>query len=643
MKLSQTAHFFLLIIIFLPRLLNLDVFLTPDEPLFLKQAQQFAIGLSTGDFSQTLGIGYPAVTVAWWSAPAVSLAQTELGAYTAGRFANGIITGLLLLLIYALACHLLGRRPAFIGVSLLALDPYTLAYSRLLHLEVALAFFMTLTGLAYLIWLRDQQTRWLWLTGLFSGLALLTKSPALILVPMLIVMLLAYQVKKSGYLPLHAIIFSSLFIAFIASVVFFALWPAMWIDTQTALRLTFDKLLTDKEAGAGNLGLFWFGKFVEDPGPAFYPVAFLLKSTPWLLIGLLLNLWFLARNLTQIYSPSLNSICLWLFALSYLIIMTVASKKSVRYLLPAFPTFYLLIGLAFHQYIGQSSWNRNKLKSLYILPILLLMCYHPYYFTYYNPLLLGWRWAPQTILVGWGEGLDEAARYINQQPEGTVAVWYDGLFRLFYHGNGKLQAVVPAENCLTADHVVFYINQVQRNIPNPNLVYYFRTRRQPEYTVRLNGIDYAWLYRGPIVGFKTKPLPQYSIGGEFGNEAKLLGYDLSAHPMSGKPFIVTLYWQAIVKPSADRFIYVRLVDMLGNIYAKSDSPPVMGLWPTSRWHVGMFIEDAHELSIPPETAPGSYRLEVGFYDPQSGQPLKATGQPLGNGGGLLLGEVEIMN
>ena len=31
--------------------------------------------------------------------------------------------------------------------------------------------------------------------------------------------------------------------------------------------------------------------------------------------------------------------------------------------------------------------------------------YHPYYFTYYNPTLLGWRWAPQTLLVGWGEGL----------------------------------------------------------------------------------------------------------------------------------------------------------------------------------------------------------------------------------------------
>jgi hypothetical protein len=55
----------------------------------------------------------------------------------------------------------------------------------------------------------------------------------------------------------------------------------------------------------------------------------------------------------------------------------------------------------------------------------------------------------------------------------------------------------------------------------------------------------------------------------------------------------------------------------------------------------MLIEDAQELPIPPGTPPGTYRLEVGLYDPDSGQVLPANGQPVGGGGGLLLGEVQV--
>ncbi|MCP4289492.1 MAG: hypothetical protein GY792_34570, partial [Gammaproteobacteria bacterium] len=208
--------------------------------------------------------------------------------------------------------------------------------------------------------------------------------------------------------------------------------------------------------------------------------------------------------------------------------------------------------------------------------------YHPYYFTYYNPLFLGWRWAPHTLLVGWGEGLDGAARYLNEQPEQNVAAWYEWLFPIMY--KGRTQPVVPQENLITADQAVLYINQVQRDIPSPNIIHYFRTRRQPEHTVRLAGIDYAWVYSGPIAGFQADPIPEYPIGGEFGDEVRLLGYDMRPQPVTGgDSLIVTLYWRAISTPAADRFVYLRLVDEQGHIWAGSDSPPVMGLWPSTRW------------------------------------------------------------
>lgn len=436
----------------------------------------------------------------------------------------------------------------------------------------------------------------------------------------------------------------------VAGLVFFSLWPAMWTQPGRALGLTFGKLFADQEAGAGNLGLFWLGRFVEDPGPLFYPLAFVLKATPWLLAGLAVSLWLAWRGRTSGRPAWLG---LWLFGLGYLALMTIASKKSVRYMLPAFPVFYLLAGLAFYRFglnwrAGRpAAWlSARPAAGLGLLALVLAglaLPYHPYYFTYYNPLLLGWRWAPQTLLVGWGEGLDGAARYLDRQPPGRVAAWYEWLWPPFYRR--EVEPVVPRDNALTASQVVFYINQVQRDIPDPNLVHYFRSRRRPEHTVRLAGIDYAWVYAGPVAGPRPDPSPAYPLGGDFGGELRLAGYDLlpstPAGPLSGEPLVVTLYWRVLAAPPGERFVYLRLVDASGQVWARTDSPPLMGLWPAERWQPGDLLEDAQELPIPPGTPPGVYRLEAGLYDPASGQVLAASGQPPGLGGGLLLGEVEV--
>ncbi|MEW5958851.1 MAG: glycosyltransferase family 39 protein, partial [Chloroflexota bacterium] len=559
-SIPHPSSFILLLLVFVPRLLDLDVFLTADEPLFLDHARNFARGLAGGDFGQTLGIGYPGVTVAWWSAAVVGRAAAELGAYVAGRFVTALVTGLLLLGLYALSRRLLGRWPALLSAGLLALDPYTLAYSRLLHIEAPLALLMTLAGVSFLRWLHRPAYRWLWLGGLFAGLALLTKSTALLLGPMLGLGLLGWGLVAGRFRHGRWWLRQAgavLLIALVAGAVFFVLWPAMWVDPADALNLTFAKLLTDQEAGAGNLGMFWLGRFVEDPGPAFYPLAFLLKATPWLLLGLCLSLYSLLCSLFATRHPkpeTRNNLFLWLFALAYLLLMTSASKKSIRYMLPAFPVFYLLAGQSLSHFgewvnrrVGEwangriDSWSmapanllRSPLSALrpiwpYLLSLslaLFTLLYHPYYFTYYNPLLLGWRWAPQTLLVGWGEGLDEAARYLNAQPQRRVATWYEWLFPLFYHG--PVEPVTPPENLLTAGHAVLYINQVQRDIPDPNLIHYFRARRRPEYTVRLAGIDYAWVYPGPVIGFGPDPEPRFPLSGDYGGELRLLGYEL--HP-----------------------------------------------------------------------------------------------------------------
>jgi hypothetical protein len=695
----------LILVALLPRLWGLNRFITADEILFLDHARQFLRGLASGDFSLTLGIGYPGVTLAWVNALGLltlfglsrlglgptyllgssssanlSLSQFLAGAevqplpyYVAGRVATALLVTALLLLFYALGRRLFvpaagtqGSRNgqgdvALLGALLLALDPFMLGYSRLMHIAAPLALLMLLAVLAWLLWLRESRKGWLWLTGLFTGLALLTKTTALLLPPLLLalsgVMWLSVGplrgvelAEERGGRSTRWRWWSRVFIGWLgvvslAALVFFALWPAAWQDPGAPLALTFDKLWVDKAAGEGNLGMFWMGRFVEDPGPAFYLVALLLKLSPLMLIGLVFSLLSLRPGRGRGAEWSL-----WAYALLYMLAMTIATKKSVRYMLPAFAAFaplaaYGLLRLGRWAAKIVPPWRRGeafgRTPLLLALGLLLLgfsLPYAPYYFSYYNPLLLGWRWAPKTILVGWGEGLGDAAHYLNRQPgaaQAAVAAWYDWTFAPFFEGQ---TLPFSSENAMRADYTVFYINQVQRNIPDPNLITYFQ-RRKPDHVVRLNGLDYAWVY--PAIS-RAGPLPSGAIpvNVPMGGMVSLEGYAVrSAAPDQG--LIISLYWRALRSDLPDYFVYVRAVDGTGQIYARADSPPVMGFWPTSRWEAGKLVADEQVLSRPPETEPGTYRLEVGMYDPQTWAVLEPASGQRGEGGGLLLGEVTL--
>ena len=90
---------------------------------------------------------------------------------------------------------------------------------------------------------------------------------------------------------------------------------------------------------------------------------------------------------------------------------------------------------------------------------------------YYNPLLGGGPKAPTVMLIGWGEGLDEAAAYLNTKPNAAqlhVASWYSqGGFSYFFKGEkvDELNYNSPdsVSRWLDTDYFVTYIQQVIKN------------------------------------------------------------------------------------------------------------------------------------------------------------------------------------
>ncbi|MEA3342450.1 MAG: hypothetical protein U9R15_21005, partial [Chloroflexota bacterium] len=129
----------------------------------------------------------------------------------------------------------------------------------------------------------------------------------------------------------------------------------------------------------------------------------------------------------------------------------------------------------------------------------------------------------------------------------------------------------------------------------------------------------------PERSFDT-PLAQHPISATLGGQATLLGYDLSggaatASLAPGQPFTLTLYWRAEATAQASYVAFAHLLDGAERIHAQSDRVPAAGLRPTTGWLPGEIIRDIHTLTVVPDAPPGQYVLEVGMYDPTSGERL----------------------
>ncbi|MCP4360451.1 MAG: DUF2079 domain-containing protein [Chloroflexi bacterium] len=82
----------------------------------------------------------------------------------------------------------------------------------------------------------------------------------------------------------------------------------------------------------------------------------------------------------------------------------------------------------------------------------------------------------------------------------------------------------------------------------------------------------------------------------------------------GQTIRVTLYWEAVAAPEAERTVSVRITADDGYLIAQQDTKPSNGARPTSWWQPGWKIRDVYYLTIPPDTPPQNLSLDVLLYD-----------------------------
>lgn len=115
-----------------------------------------------------------------------------------------------------------------------------------------------------------------------------------------------------------------------------------------------------------------------------------------------------------------------------------------------------------------------------------------------------------------------------------------------------------------------------------------------------------------VIG-QVEPSPIAPV--DFGGLIRLSGYGLSAETLApGDTLQIALSWQSEAPIDRDYTVFTHLIDAQGKVVAQFDGPPLGGAHPTSAWKPGETNVDRFGILLDPSTPPGTYQLEVGWYD-----------------------------
>ena len=441
---------------FVPRSMGLDVFSTIDESRWLRRSSHFLVSISEGDWAGTMrDARHPGVTTQWTGAlgillhyfPHVSFEdsgikidgrpyddvyEANVRVLASARYPTVVLTSLFVVAVYLVLSRTIGRWTGIFAAVLLASDTFFVALSRVLHHDALHAGFAVLCILCLGMALQGKGRAWFAVAGAAAGLSFLSKSAAVVLVPLVLVASVIVVLLQPKAPNRWRNLLLDLLICYGAlALTVFIVFPAMWVQPVEALRRIFETATTYASSPHEGGNFFW-GEPVEDPGYLFYPVAILLRGSPFALVGALVTLiplggWFFSKPRRTIGSREIWTILMWGTAVTYVLALSLGMKKVNRYMVPSLLAIDILgaIGLF---YLLQSAWARWKtvtgrwlvraaLSLVVLAQVGLCLNFYPYYFSYYNPLLGGGQTAQKLILVGWGEGYDQLIRYLNAKDD----------------------------------------------------------------------------------------------------------------------------------------------------------------------------------------------------------------------------------
>lgn len=243
---------------------HLSEFAAVDESLWTYgRIPKFWNNVSDGEFHKTMVSDKPGITVALISG--IGLNQINPKAYKAIRWQGEVLgpyndikdlnftlrlpillfNALMLIIFYFLLKKLFFRSIALFSVILIGLSPILLGISTIINPDSLLWTFLPLSIISWLINLKVKDRKYLYFSGIFLGLAILTKYVANILYIFFFALIfLEFIINREKYASISVFqyfkkaFFDYLTVVSVSLLTFFALLPAAWVEIRRVLEGT---------------------------------------------------------------------------------------------------------------------------------------------------------------------------------------------------------------------------------------------------------------------------------------------------------------------------------------------------------------------------------------------------------------------
>jgi len=439
-KIRKLKYEFLTFVLFvLSRLpaLGRDIFNT-DVWKWKQRIYDFGTGVFYLDFAKTIQRYHPGVTLMWigsfavkvynlffrvftGSNPPDDLIEVVFGLHFTQKLFVVLVIGLVLTSIFYCLRKMFGLKYAVVTTALLALEPFYIALTRVIHLEGLMTTFLfaSFVWLYYFLNVSGKRIHYYFAVA-FTSFAVLTKTSALFVLPFIGILLFVYKYIRSKKfiksLSWSLIMYVEWLV--VGVLIFMAVWPAMWTNASEAIAILYRGIFTIG-VERGHVQLF-LGNWVENPGLLFYPVVFLYRSSLYVVAGLV-GFFFIFKRLE--ISQKKFALYGLLFSILYLIGLSIPSKKLDRYLLPTVvfmipaTSFFVLYAVDYiKERFNKSKWYIAALV-VFVPSLITAGILHPDYFSYYSLLGGGLRYGINAVEPKWVIGQHKLIEYLEYKKD----------------------------------------------------------------------------------------------------------------------------------------------------------------------------------------------------------------------------------
>ena len=654
----------------LPRLAALGNYITPDELNWVHRSVIFHQAMGREAWADTLTTGHPGVLTTWlgalgiqvqvwlrpsdittyqwithlaWLAPENTAAFPQLATFlSAGRIAVALANSLGLVAVFWLGRRLVSDWPAAVAVGLLALDPFVAGLSGLLHVDGLMTTFTTISLLALAvaftqfaeIYRRERGGHRekapknprssasirvpfaiTAVSGAAAGCAILAKSSGLTLLPFVALVFGGAIVAWRGHWRQIIMLGLVWLVAMVA--IQFILLPALWVNPVGSYQTIIGTIFHETEEVLPPT--FFMGVVSQTHGVLFYPLALLFRLNPLVFAGLLLAGWFGWQKRAKKWWQRPFPLIVIFWPIFFIFILTLATKKYDRYLLPALPLLFFVGALGWNHLLQKRpSWTKPISVSGVLVALIYLATAVPTLLNAYNPLVGGTQTAKYVMPIGWGEAVSAAAQWLAEQPDAAEKTAVAGIgpaFAPFFPGKTILR---DGDNWQTADYVVETLTGYQDAAFGPQ---HLRSGQTLLHTIRYDGQDQAWVFR---VDNPVKPeIAWQTQNSQFGGQIELVA---AGTAVDQDNLDVYTDWQ-LVQPTNGRFnVQLRLLDENNQLWSQLELPLLNETYfYPENWSLDEQASWRYSLALPPGLPPAQYRVELSLFAEEGGAQLPVAG------------------